>query len=106
MHDSDLFFICLFTDFDQFIVHFANVKHDRTFLRQLMSHNSAKQLPTAIIANQDDRKLLGGYLDDEHLHSSIIVNPSLNSKERARYKSDLALILARKIYRKYKKLLH
>ena len=98
--------LCLFVDFDQFIINFANIKHDRNSLRELMSYNSAKQLPTAIVADQHDRQLLGDYLDEQHLHSSVVVNSSLSAKERARYKTELSLILARKIYRQYKKLIH
>ena len=94
------------TDFDQIVIHFGNIKHDRQALSALMSHNSINQLPTAIVANKSDRQQLVHYLDEQHLHSSIIVSPSMSAQERARYKTKLALILARKIYRKYKKLIH
>lgn len=101
-----LIYVFLSLDFDQFIVDFANIKHDRTALKNVLSHNSARQHPTTIIVDKADRDQLSQYVDYEHLHSSIMVNPSLNAKERAQYKIDMSMILGRKIYRQYKKLIH
>lgn len=90
-------------DFDQLIVHLSNIKHDPSALKGLLSHNSALQHPTVVVASVEERSKLSNYLDSEHLHSAILVNPSLDARDRANYKSELALILARKIFRKYKK---
>ncbi|KAH9405439.1 hypothetical protein TYRP_001289 [Tyrophagus putrescentiae] len=93
-------------DFDQLIVNFANIKHDQTALKGLMAHNSPYQHPTVVMASEKESSELDNYFDSEHLHSAIIVDPTLDARDRAKYKSEFALVLARKIFRKYKKLIH
>lgn len=93
-------------DFDQLIVNFANIKHDQTALKGLMAHNSPYQHPTVVMASEKESSELDNYFNSEHLHSAIIVDPTLDARDRAKYKSEFALVLARKIFRKYKKLIH
>lgn len=94
-------------DFDQFVINLSNVNHNPNALHALMSLNSVNQHPTVFVASQQEQDNLGDYLEENNFeHNSIFVRPNFTTtaQEQARYKTDLALILARKIYRKYKQI--
>jgi len=89
-------------DFDQFVISLANIEHDANAFDALLSLNSVHQHPTVFIV--DGTRFDSDYLHEPQMHSSIVVSPTMSIKpqERVRYKMNMATILARKVYRKYK----